>query len=412
MAEPLTPMAKPRKIVIFGLPFSPNVGDGVIADCLSFELPRQLPGADVQCIDLSGRTGVGMVVVRRGLALRVLGALPGFLRRQAVKVVLGRLLRRCRPLWESRVQGADLVLFGGGQILSDVDLNFPLKLAMAADIAAAARVPSAVVAAGVARNWSPQGKALFARLGQSDLRHVALRDPGSIENWQAQMPPSGLPAPVFCRDPGVLAAECYGLVDETGYGIAPAADAPIGIGISDPGELALHADRRTGGAEALVGFFCELILQLAAQGNRIRLFCNGAPEDAAFMAQIFADARLAPLRTAGQLDQAAAPRTGAELAAQIAGCRAIVAHRLHACIVAYALSRPFVGLGWDRKLDSFLASVDLPESIADTADGAASVAARLQQAQAHGIPAAAQARVRAECRAQLASLLAACGVAA
>ena len=411
MTEPSK--AEASKIVIFGLPFSPNVGDGVIADCLAYEISRQRPNLTVDCIDISGRTGVGAVVVRRGRALRILGALPAPLRRAAVSVVLGRLMRKCKPRWQERVTGARAVLFGGGQIFSDIDLNFPMKLATAASVAKTEGCPTAIVAAGVAHNWTPRGTQIFAALKGTHLRHIALRDAGSIGNWTAQMPQSGLPTPVFCRDPGVLAAQCYGLADrETGAMPDAAPDAPIGIGISDPSELALHADRTTGGGDVLTTVFCDMIVKLAAQGERLQLFCNGADEDAAFMDQIFNDPRLAELRNKGQIAQSPAPRTGAELAAQIAACKAIVAHRLHACIVAYSLCRPFVGLGWDRKLDSFLASVDLPENLADATSGADAVIAQLHKAMARGIDPARQSEARAQCRAQLAALLDDCGITA
>ena len=37
---------------------------------------------------------------------------------------------------------------------------------------------------------------------------------------------------------------------------------------------------------------------------------------------------------------------------------AVVGHRLHANILAYRLGLPCVGLGWDRKLESFFAETD------------------------------------------------------
>ena len=42
-----------------------------------------------------------------------------------------------------------------------------------------------------------------------------------------------------------------------------------------------------------------------------------------------------------------------ELVAQISGFRAIVAHRLHASIIAYSLGIPSVGLVWDKKVRAF-----------------------------------------------------------
>ena len=409
MTKALWRMGSLRKVVIFGLPFSPNVGDGVIAACLAHAFSQQMPGVRIVHIDLAGRTGPGNVVVWRGLALRGLAFLPPGLRRVVVRLALRRVLRRLAPEWARKVAGADVVLVGGGQILSDVDLNFPLKLDAAACIAKAAGVPVGIVAAGVAGNWTPRGTALFGALAAAELRHVGLRDAGSMARWTAQMPQAGLPVPVLCRDPGLLAAACYGLAGPDGRGLPPPDDAPVGVGIADPGELALHADQGIGDSRAMLRGYVDLILALAARGNRVRLFCNGADADAAFMARVCADPRLEALRASGRLDMAARPVTGAELARIIAGCEAVVAHRLHACILAYALGRPVVGLAWDAKLAGFLESVGLAQCLADLAGGAGAIVARLEEAMAEGIAAEHAEQVRRECRAQLAAVLAAFG---
>jgi len=260
-------MPERRRIVIFGLPYSPNVGDGVIADCLSCAFTRHLPGVTVTSIDLAGRAGPGKALVQRDMSLRLLGLLPRGLRQPVVSIGLRHLLRRLAPGWKRAVMDADLVLFGGGQILSDVDLNFPLKLDAAARIAADAGVPTGIVAAGVAANWTARGAALFATLGQGDLRHVSLRDAMSIANWTAQMPQAGLRLPVLCRDPGLLAAQCYGLAGADGRGRAAPVDGPVGIGITDPAELALHADTWIGDRADLTRFYCDLVEMLGRRGK-------------------------------------------------------------------------------------------------------------------------------------------------
>jgi hypothetical protein len=42
----------------------------------------------------------------------------------------------------------------------------------------------------------------------------------------------------------------------------------------------------------------------------------------------------------------------------------VVAHRLHACIVAVSYGRPVIGLGWDRKVESFFDEIGAPEAFA------------------------------------------------
>ncbi|MEO1014340.1 MAG: polysaccharide pyruvyl transferase family protein, partial [Pseudomonadota bacterium] len=55
----------------------------------------------------------------------------------------------------------------------------------------------------------------------------------------------------------------------------------------------------------------------------------------------------------GALSIAPHSRTPADLAAVIQACDAVVAHRLHALIVAYAYRIPHIGLSTNAKLDQF-----------------------------------------------------------
>jgi hypothetical protein len=197
------------KIVQFGLCYSPNLGDGVIADCLAHGLTARLPGAEVAHVDISGRQARGARTIRnRRLVLAMLERLPRPLRHALARRKLNGLIDRVQDSWRAAAAGADLAVIGGGQIFSDANLNFPVKIGRAAGILAERGTPVAVHAVGVSRNWSAEGTALFARVLECDLRMVGTRDAGSATAWAAQMP--GGPAPVLTADPGLLAAACYG----------------------------------------------------------------------------------------------------------------------------------------------------------------------------------------------------------
>jgi polysaccharide pyruvyl transferase WcaK-like protein len=385
-------------VVLFGLPYSPNVGDGIIAECLAHAIRAERPGARVTPLDLSGRTGWGAVTVRnRGLALRVLRRLPRRLREPLVLARLARLLDAAAPAWTAALADADLAVIGGGQLFSDADLNFPAKIARAAGLVAEARVPLAIHAVGVARNWSPRGAALFRAVLAADLRRVGVRDALSAEAWRAQMP--GGPAPVLARDPGLLAAACYGPADP-----GPA----VGLCVTAPGILGYHADAAVAGAAGGLRFWSDLAEAVAAAGHPVRLFCNGAEEDRAALARLAATPPVAALLRAGRASVAPPPATATDLAQEIRALRAVVAHRLHACILAHAWARPAVGLGWDRKVESFFASVGQSESFVGAGDiDGRSVAARLDAALARGVDPATHAAVLAETRAAVAGMLAA-----
>lgn len=384
------------KIVIFGLPFSANVGDGVIAECLAWRLRSTRPGVEVVHVDLSGRKGFGAQTLRnRSLALAVLSSLPLWLRQRLVIWRLGKMLAGLRPEWDQAVRGADLAVIGGGQLFSDADLNFCLKVAQAADVLLTARTPVAVYGVGVSRNWTPRGKALFARLFSADLRAVGVRDQLSAAAWTDQTDGAG-PAPGLTRDPGIMAAECY-------TAPAPRQNA-VGVCVTDPMILSYHADSAVAGTKG--DFFADLTREIVAGGREVVLFCNGAEEDRAALTRLSEHPEIAPLIAAGKVRAAPAPRTPTDLVQIIAGCDGVVAHRLHACILAYAFQVPCVGLGWDRKLESFFASVGHDAFFIGGAGASASEAAqRCEAAIAAGVDPARHAQVLAETRAQAAALL-------
>ncbi|MEM9248037.1 MAG: polysaccharide pyruvyl transferase family protein [Pseudomonadota bacterium] len=368
------------RCIQFGLPYSPNLGDGIISECLTHAVGTVAAGAHVRTLDLSARRDFGAQVVRnRRQALKLLSHLPQPVRHALVTRKLGTILDRAAPHWRAALAEADLVLIGGGQLFSDADLNFPIKIARAARLCQAAGVPVCIYAAGAARNWSAQGRRLFAEVLDTNLVTVGLRDADSCAAWTEQMDARG-PEPVLMRDPGVLAQACYGPV---------AADDRVGICVSDPQILRYHGE----GADASAGFV-PLVRTIMSRGHRVRLFCNGAEEDAATLDRVANS--LADDIAAGDVVCAPVPTRPRDLAHLVAQNAAVVAHRLHACIVAFSYRRPVVGLGWDRKVESFFRSVGMSAAFAPAGTAVDGIADRLQTALHAGIAPAQADRVAEE----------------
>lgn len=380
------------RIVQFGLCFSPNVGDGIIAECLAHAINQRIPGTEVVTVDLSGRQGFGAATVRnRSVALALLACLPSWLRQRLVEWLLGRMLDKAESGWRGAVEGAALAVVGGGQIFSDADLNFCLKIARAAKVIAAARVPAVVYAVGVSKNWTPRGRALFLDMAKTDLRLVSTRDLHSRESWIAQVPASAMPEPELILDPGLLAAACYGPP-------APVLGGRIGLCVTSPQILAYHAEHKVAGAEGGeaggMDFFARLAAELAGRGHKVGLFCNGAEEDRAVLNALTRHPALQAPIAVGQVAVLPAPDTPTDLARLVSGFSAVAAHRLHACIVAYSYGLPVVGLGWDRKVESFFEMIKATPCFIDAeAISSEAVADRIEAALAAGIDPAIHARV-------------------
>ena len=336
--------------------YSPNLGDGLLAECLEAELVSNGPDITTLAIDLAGRTAYGDGMRRRRAVLSLLEAAPGGLRQAGVGMALGLTVqRRLRPRWREMLRGVDALVLGGGNLLADADLNFPMKIEGALAEAGAAGIPLGIYGIGVSDNWSPRGQALFERaMTVSRPIHVAVRDPLSKAIWDRRLGPAGAPWAQVCPDPAVLAGIHFPASGKT------TGARRIGLGITNPVALRYHAADVTVRDQEMAAWMAELVRAMAAKGWKVTVFTNGSPEDRDYLAKI------APrLQAAGNISVAPAFSRPSELAAFISGLDLVMAHRMHACIAAYAYAKPHIGFAWDAKLQSFFDSVGRGEFVVE-----------------------------------------------
>ncbi|MFK0164990.1 polysaccharide pyruvyl transferase family protein [Rhizobium sp. NPDC090279] len=342
------------KIVVFNVKYSENLGDGLLAECVESALASGRDEIEVETIDLAGRrsfaTGHGG---RRRLILGLLHRLPAGARRRLVRTVLERRLRVLRGQWEEKVAAADAVVIGGGNLFQDDDLNFPLKIAAVLDCVLLHDRPLAVYAVGVGMHWSEPAYDLFARLKQTRLVHLSVRDGFAQDTWREHFPEG--PSAKIVRDPGLLvqASRANGGVPAASKGRLT-----IGLCVTDPIILQRHGAAPADSIPfANIDAYRDLIEVLLDDGQHVVLFCNGAREDQVFAERIRASIAKHRVVAPGALDVSKRPQLPDDLIQTIQSMDVVLAHRLHACIAAYALRIPHVGLGWDRKVEGFFNSV-------------------------------------------------------
>jgi hypothetical protein len=205
-----------------------------------------------------------------------------------------------------------------------------------------------------------------------------VRDERSRQNWR------GCFGETFdvgiCPDPGLLAAEMLGA------GLERQSQETVGICVTHPMILRRHAGMPFSKVPLRsVQAYNDLIGELIGRGYNVLLFTNGAREDQSFLGRIMRDTASADRTVSGRLQAAPRPRDPVQLLGILQPLSAVIAHRLHANIVAYSLRIPHVGLGWDSKVRSFFESVGRERYIVQDDRAAHEIADDVTAAIAEGI---------------------------
>ena len=328
-----------KKILICAVPFSDNLGDGVIAASLAHIAGLKYPGVKVEFLDIAGRLTFDEANLRGGGAFGLFQKLPSLLRSAIVfAYCLKNYVLSWRKNWQAAIRDADLVIIGGGQLFCDVALNFPAKLFLLSRLLRGKRV--AVVSVGVTAKWSFWGRLLVGKFlkNAAPVFH-ATRDAESASNLHAffRIPRSSIQV---VPDPALICASAFS--EE----IAPEKKWDVGICVSSLDALVMNSEYGSTSSGSSAEFFSKLADALQAEGARVLYFTNGASEDNRVLAEISSHA-------AAPGSSFLVPKRPDDLVALISACSCIAAHRLHANIVAYSLNIPSIGMNWDKKVESF-----------------------------------------------------------
>ncbi|SFJ37225.1 polysaccharide pyruvyl transferase family protein [Jannaschia pohangensis] len=387
-------MTNAPAVACMNVKFSPNLGDGLLSECLEQALIAAGADPGTRSVDLAGRSTYGDAMAMRGTALAVLDALPGPVRRQAVRLPLRlQSMRKWGPHYDRELDamGATAMVIGGGNLIADLDLNFPTKLDLAMRHAAARALPVVIFGCGMGSSFTDEGlRRLLRAFSRPNLRAVFLRDAASVATWDRLIgAKTGLMAQVV-RDPGLLSATAHPAPPRS------ARDTPvIGLGLMSHVAIRYHSKAQVTEV-GLRAWYLDVARALRAAGAQVRAFTNGSPEDVATAEQMRADL----LAMDVPLDR---PTTPTELSTLVADCDAIAAYRMHAVIAAYSHGVPALALAWDAKVASFMASVGRDDWLADPATLPADAAARrIMTAAEEGLDMDVHATVLAEAQADVA----------
>lgn len=304
--------------------------------------------------------------------------------------------------FESSLKDADALIIGGGNLISDVLLNFPLKINALSQAAARLRVSTAIYAVGISSKWSAPGRRIMRRaIELAAPVVVTARDESSIRNGQ-QLFFGDLGAIDLVWDPGVLASNVYPQPQT----YTQRARAIVGLGCISPTSVKL--DGNVIGLKSLKrDDYVAVARELIAAGFDVTLFTNGAPEDEAFLAEIRAIFALGPDLRVRIADR---PMVPADLARTVASCDVLVASRLHALIVGHSYAVPTVALEWDPKVRAFMDRIGRTGYCLSSGDqGATRIVDFVSAAHAEGVAAEEVQRIKNEALREVARLVSALG---
>lgn len=343
-----------KKIILCTAKYSDNLGDGVIADCVGY-LSASLIDAEILHLDISGRSDYAVRQDNKiPLSKKIFHLAPSYLKPLISwlgwKLIFKKRIRQ--KLIELDFSSSDRLIFGGGQLLSDVAWNFPLKISYICQQAEKSKVPYSFNAIGVSNHFSFVGRFLFKRVLKSKyMVYLSVRDAGCINNLLNL----DVPAEVINEtvDTGLWAKEAYSIVPPP----QTCSKHRVGLGVSHPSELSMHtADGEDNNQESK--FWVSLVKEFCERNYQPVLFTNGSNDDNAYLSKVMND-----LKKAGSKVEVECfiPKTPKELVEKISQFDSLISHRLHANIVAHSLSIPTTALSWDRKVQSYCDLINRPQ---------------------------------------------------
>lgn len=333
-------------IVIAGETYSANLGDGVIADTMRFLFQKVAPGCHVVNLDISGRAAYEKATQ---FPLETSETKRFRLEESWLNLLKWRLVRqkRCLASWQPVLTDADILVIGGGQLLMDNALDFPLKINNLTQLATSLGVQTHFSACGVGKHWSNIANRLFFEaLGTA--KTITVRDRYSLQ----RLPEIFASRAELMFDPAIWAADVYGCssIDDKQE------ENLIGLGVIGLESIKKHNAEYT--TEKLFGFWEQIVCRLKQEKTPFEIFTNGSISDYAFAREL---ADFVEKKWKIYCPLAERPITPHQLACNISRYQSVIAARLHANILALAYAIPAVGLVWDDKVRSFYEDTDRPE---------------------------------------------------
>ena len=364
------------RVICFNDFFSANLGDRLLGRCLHEGLRGELDG-QIDGWDIDGKSEPASTAPSPPSKARAM-ILPLVPRRIKTRLNVRRARHRLLSEWQRAINGTPVsaIVVGGGHLLTGTTEYFPARLNAVGELARALGVRIHVHSVGVSHpdTWeAAAGEELRRFLEHSPIESISVRDEQSAEHLsRARLARNGIR---IAPDPGLLAARTFGVEKQS-----LSARFSVGLGIMSPAAVTNIRPEPSGITDA---FWIDVARRIAAAGGEVGLFTTGEAGD------IRAARRVSELLSANGIAHTASgivPKDDGDLVNILSGFEAVLAQRLHASIISYALGVPSIGLGWDPKVRAFYRLTNRAEYFLDDRGARPEdAAARVLQAAREGL---------------------------
>lgn len=246
-----------------------------------------------------------------------------------------------------------IVVVGGGLVKYKYQL-FWLHLSVILYVAEKLSIPVFLNSLGVEGYEEKNERCQFLKrfLQRKSLSRVTIRDDYSLF-FQQYLNGKSVPLSYEVADPAVWAKEVF---SENLKEDKEIKEKNIGLGIAR-GEI-FETNGLQFSKDQAKSLYVSIVKILQQEGFNVQLFTNGLKKDNDFADEIFTE-----LESTGiSISNVIKPKKIEDLMITINSFEAIVATRLHACIIAYTLNIPAVGIVWNDKFVLWGKKIGSPEN--------------------------------------------------
>ncbi len=250
-----------------------------------------------------------------------------------------------KSYYREQLDSPNLIVIVGGGVIKYKYQSFHLFLTALIELADEMSIPIVINAAGIEGydEKDPRCQMLKKALNKDIVKSITTRD--DVETLSLNYIDKDSKKHIGkVADPAVYCDEVYKQTKKPSN--------IYGIGLVRGG-IFLDNDRNLS-QEKIIKFYADLILEMESRELEYRLFTNGLPADSELIKHIEVKLKLRQL-------QVIEPKDDNELVEVIASFTTVIAARLHANIISYALNVPSIGLVWNDKLTLFGQDIGYPE---------------------------------------------------